>query len=365
MSERSGSRRFAARPDAPRLARRALADALGPLDPKRRLEVELLVSELVTDRVHRLRDDEMLSISWEADPRRLHIRIEGGGGSGLDGSAHWASTLVERLADDHRVDLDAGAVEADIAIRPRSIIDYVDAEEDGLFRSLPHDHGARDEILRRYEGLAHSIAARYRGKGVDEADLEQAALLALVKAMQRFDPDYGASFAAFASRTISGELKRHLRDRAWSVRVPRGLQEAVLEVGNASARLAQALGRPPSVAEIAEEVDRDPDEVIEAMQAGTAYRSGSLDAPAGGEDGDPTLLDRLGDTDDHLERADRWQTLARHFEELPERQRRILYLRFYEDMTQSQIAEVIGVSQMHVSRLLSRALATLRDLSEA
>lgn len=365
MTDHAGSRSLRAGPDAPRAARQALAEALGTLDPKRRLEVELLVSELVTDRVRRLDERDTVSLSWEADPRRLHIRIEGGGGSGLDGSARWATTLVERLADDHRIDAEAGAVEAEIAIRPRSMGDYADADEDELFRSLTADTGARDEILRRYEGLARSIAARYRGKGVDDGDLQQAALLALVKAMQRFDPDYGASFAAFASRTVSGELKRHLRDRAWAVRVPRGLQEAVLEVGNAASRLSQTLGRPPTVSEIAEEVDRDPDEVIEAMQAGTAYRSGSLDAPRGGEDGDPTLLDRLGTTDDHLDLADRWQTLAPHFEELPERQRRILYLRFYEDMTQSQIAEVVGISQMHVSRLLSRALSTLRDLADA
>lgn len=355
---------LAAGPDAPRRARQALAAALGPLDPKRRLEVDLLVSELVTDRVRRLGEDEVVTLSWDADARRLRIRIEGGApGSELDGSATWATTLVERLADVHRIDPEAGALEAEIAVRPRSLADYADAPEEELFRSIHADPAARDEIHRRYEGLVHSIAARYRGKGVDRADLEQAAMLALVKAMQRFDPDYGASFAAYAARTISGELKRHLRDRGWSVRVPRGLQEAALEVGNASARLAQQLGRPPSVDEIAQEVDRDPDEVLEAMQAGTAYRSGSLDAPRSGEEGDTSLLDRLGTADDNLALADRWQALAPFFEELPERQRRILYLRFYEDMTQSEIAEIVGVSQMHVSRLLSRALATLKELA--
>lgn len=187
--------------------------------------------------------------------------------------------------------------------------------------------------------------------------------MALMKAIQRFDPEAG-NFAPYAASTVSGELKRHLRDKAWSVRVPRGLQEASLQVGRAARDITQQLGRTPSVADLVEETGMDEETVVEALAAGGAYRSMSLDAPIGDDPVGASLLDKLGDADDGMALAERWQGVSSALAKLPDRQRRILYLRFYEDMTQSEIAEVIGVSQMHVSRLLRRALATLRDLAD-
>jgi RNA polymerase sigma-B factor len=232
---------------------------------------------------------------------------------------------------------------------------------DELLARAPGDPDARDEVVRRFTPLAMAQVRRYRGKGTSEADLEQVALLGMLRALDRYDPEIGA-FDPYASRTISGELKRYFRDRAWSVRVPRALQERVLDVTRVGQELSQRLGRVPAPAEIAVELDITVEEVLEAIGASVAYASISLEAPD--EDTGWTVADALGVEDLELALADGRRMLEPAMAALPERERHILYLRFFEDMTQSEIAEVVGVSQMHVSRLLARALDRLRATVE-
>lgn len=219
----------------------------------------------------------------------------------------------------------------------------------------------RNRIVERSDGLAHYFARRYRNRGVEPDDLLQVARLALVRAVERFDPDQGYKFATFAGRTIDGELKRYFRDRTWAVRVPRGLQERAVLVRAASDRLAASQGHAPTVGELAVETGLDPDEVLEALEASTSYSADSLDRPAGTDDGMVTVADRTGDDDVEMERAALRVAMDQLLETLDPRERTIVRLRFEERLTQSEIAAEVGVSQMHVSRLLRRSLETLRQ----
>ena len=244
-----------------------------------------------------------------------------------------------------------------------SSIDPEKAEE--LFRSRNSSGGARRELVEMFQPFATSHARRFAGRGEPLEDLSQVAMIGLINAVDRFDPSRGVQFTTFASATIVGELKRHLRDKGWSVRVPRRIQEEALRVSNATGVLVQELGRSPTVAEIAIRAFLTEEEVLEAMQAGRAYTSLSLDAPLGDEGDDSiTVADRvLGETEE-LQLVERLATVAPAVRSLADRQQRILYLRFYEDRSQTEIAEELGISQMHVSRLLGRALETLRSFSE-
>lgn len=230
-------------------------------------------------------------------------------------------------------------------------------DTDELFGRLAREPGLRDELVRRHQGLAEAIARRFRGRGEPE-DLAQVASLALVKAVDRYDPGRGVPFAAFASTTIVGELKRHLRDTVWAVRVPRTLQEVGLEVGRAVESLTQRLGRSPTIPEVAEAIGRTEDEVLEGLEVGTALEAVSLDAPAGDE---PGPVRELGARDEAMELVEAWTDVADAIRRLPERERRILHLRFFRGMSQSAIAQEVGISQMHVSRLLARTLGRLRE----
>jgi len=236
-----------------------------------------------------------------------------------------------------------------------------DAEEMAWFRRLP-DPDARDLLTRRYLPLAEQLAGRFVGRGEARDDLVQVASLGLMHAIDRFDPDRGIAFPSFASVTIVGELRRHFRDKGWSIRVPRSLQEASLEINRAMGTLWQQLGRSPTVSEIADLADLPEETVLEAMEAIQAYSTASLDAPVGDE-GAASLGDLMGDPDPSFEASDSWMAIAPALHELPERERRILYLRFFKDMTQTEIAEEIGISQMHVSRLLGQALTKVREAS--
>lgn len=220
------------------------------------------------------------------------------------------------------------------------------------------------ELVERHTPLAERLAWRYRGRGEGLDDLRQVAAVGLLNAAQRFDPERGVRFTTYATTTILGELRRHLRDRAWSVRVPRSLQERWLEASRTSADLTQRLGRPPTIDEIAAVMGVTTEEVLEAIDAGGAYAAGSLDAPVGDDEASATVADLLADVDANLEGADERVTVATHLRTLPDRERVILYLRFFEGLTQSEIAEQIGISQMHVSRLLRRSLADLRAALE-
>lgn len=239
-----------------------------------------------------------------------------------------------------------------------AIVDHSTPDE-VLFARLS-DSGVVEQLVARYTPLADRLALRYRGRGEPIDDLKQVAALGLLKAIQRFDPARQVKFATYATTTILGELRRHLRDKTWSVRVPRSLQERWLEASRAAADLSQRYGRSPRIDEIATVMGVTVEDVLEALDAGGAYTSGSLDALVG-DDSLATVADLLADVDAHLETAHERVTVASHLRQLPDRQRLILYLRFFEGMTQTEIADRVGISQMHVSRLLRRSLGTLRS----
>ncbi len=233
-------------------------------------------------------------------------------------------------------------------------------DEAALFTRLPNPD-VREELVLRHRPLALYLARRFSGRGEALEDLEQVASLALLKAIDRFDVERDVRFATFATVTIVGELKRHLRDRGWAVRVPRPLQELAVRVSGLLPELWQDLGRSPTVAEIAERADATEEETLEALEAAQAYSTDPIDAPMGDQGVAPA--DALGEHDDRFERLEGWRTVAPLIGELPERERRILYLRFFGERTQSEIAQELGISQMHVSRLLARTLERLREAS--
>lgn len=218
----------------------------------------------------------------------------------------------------------------------------------------------RNELVEEHLALARGLARRYRQRGVALDDLEQVATLGLVGAVERFDPELGVRFETFASRTIDGELKRHFRDRAWAIRVPRQYQDLGITIRAALDELSKELGRSPTIPELAESVGVEVDEVLAAMEAGQAFRADSIDAPAGGDEVGATVADRLGSVDEGPGRLDDRELVAGLLDRLPDRERRIVELRFFAERSQRDIAAEVGISQMHVSRLLRRALTTLR-----
>ncbi len=237
------------------------------------------------------------------------------------------------------------------------------AKERELWRRL-HDQGdpaAREELVHRYLPFAQNLALRYRGASESFDDLLQVANLGLVNAIDRFEPERGTPFAAFASPTILGELKRHFRDRVWTVRVPRGLHDRMAEVDKTTAALTVELQRSPSVGEIAAKLEIDPTDVLEVLEANHNRRPLSLDRPVGGEEDESPASEWVGDEDEGFELVDDKLALEGVLPHLDDRERLILRLRFAEDMTQSQIAERIGHSQMHVSRILRRTLERIRE----
>jgi RNA polymerase sigma-B factor len=206
-------------------------------------------------------------------------------------------------------------------------------------------------------GLAHQLARRFLHRGEELDDLVQVASFALMKSVDRFDPSRGVDFAAFATRTIIGELKRHFRDKGWAVRASRRVQELYLELGHATSALAQQLGRSPTVGELAAAIGTSEEAILEAMEAGRGYRASSLDAS---DDQDVPLSARLGELDPNFAAVEERALLGPAMTRLTEREQSILRMRFVEGLTQSEIASSIGVSQMHVSRLLAASLAELR-----
>ncbi len=241
------------------------------------------------------------------------------------------------------------------------------AGERELWERFARDHepAVREELVRRNMAFAKRLALRYRGASESFDDLLQVANLGLLNAVDRFDPERGIPFTAFASPTILGELKRHFRDRVWTVRVPRGLHDRMAEVDKAITELTKKLQRSPSVGEIAERLGLEQTDVLEVMEANHNRRPLSLDRPAGAEDSDEAPPSEwVGEEDEHFELVEGRIALDAALPYLEERERVVLRLRFVEDMTQSQIAERIGHSQMHVSRILRRALARIRKRIE-
>ncbi len=224
--------------------------------------------------------------------------------------------------------------------------------------AMTRDPVLRDELVETHLGLSRQLARRFSHRGETYDDLVQVASFALVKSVDRFDPERGVEFSTFATRTIVGELKRHFRDRGWAIRAPRRVQELYLELGPAIDSLSQELGRPPTVAELAMATGTSEEAVLEAMEAGLSYRTSSIDAP---DRRDGTIASHLGDIDSGFGGAEDRMLLALSMSRLPERERTILKLRFVDGLTQSQIAAEIGISQMHVSRLLAGSLTELRE----
>ncbi len=225
---------------------------------------------------------------------------------------------------------------------------------------------ARDELVERFMPLARQLARRYQRGNEPLDDLIQVACIGLVKAVDRFDPDRGTAFSSYAVPTILGELKRYFRDAGWAVHVPRGMQERVMSVNQAVTRLSRNLGRSPTPQEISEAIGEPVELVLEALEAAIAYDAVSLDTPrSSDEDGGDTYADTVGAVDEHYELVEYTTAIAPTVKALPERDRLVLKLRFEEDLTQLEIAERIGVSQMHVSRLIRRALTRLRTVADA
>lgn len=350
-----------AQPDSAAEAR-SFMRAHATLDSMRHAEADLLVTELIGNAIQHAPDVDELTVVVEQDRKRgLMVAVT----HSYPGPIDTADTgvgfmLLERLSRTWGIDHESGRLSVWFSLRtPGTTSIAPEVSDDDLIAMMESGHAsASDELVRRHRDLTESISRRYRGKGIDEDDLLQVANMALVKSIQRYDPSLGA-LRAYAAATISGELKRMLRDRGWSVRVPRSLQEMSLAVGRASDQLAQELNRSPEPAEIAEQIDLTEDEVVQALDARRAYVSSSMDKPS--DETGTSLMDRLEEEDLRLLMADNRVVMQTAMEQLPERERQILHLRFNEDMTQSEIAERVGISQMHVSRLLQRSLDTLRD----
>ena len=237
-------------------------------------------------------------------------------------------------------------------------LDYNDAPEDDRNR-------LRERLVDQYIGLVEFLARRFRNRGEPLEDLVQVGTIGLLKAIERFDLDREVEFSTYATPTIVGELKRHFRDKGWAVRVPRRLQELHLELTKIVSTLGQELGRSPTVAEIAKAAGTSEENVLEGLEIAQAYNFTSLDAPIDSDDtGSTSFADQLGSEDDQLLNLEYRAALAPEMAKLPERERRILYLRFFRGMTQSEIADKLGISQMHVSRLLNRTLMRLREALE-
>ncbi|QIG43875.1 RNA polymerase sigma factor SigF [Nocardioides anomalus] len=235
-------------------------------------------------------------------------------------------------------------------------------DEDG---STTSHEAAREGLVHLHLPLVEHCARRFRNRGEPFEDLVQVGTIGLLKSIDRFDLERGVEFSTYATPTIIGEIKRYFRDKGWAIRVPRRLQELRMQIGSASAELTQSLGRSPTPRELADKIGCSVEEILEGIESSNAYSTLSLDASDNDEDGAATMLDAIGVDDENLEHVEIRESIKPLLDRLDAREKRILLLRFFKNMTQSQIAEEIGVSQMHVSRLLSRTLEQLRTSLEA
>ena len=220
---------------------------------------------------------------------------------------------------------------------------------------------ARDELVHLHLPLVEHCARRFRNRGEPFEDLVQVGTIGLIKAVDRFDPDRGVEFGTYATPTVVGEIKRHFRDKGWAVRVPRRLQELRMQINTHTAVLVQELGRSPTAGELAARIGCTVDEIADGLESANAYATLSLDASEEFEDAPPAMLESLGADDEGIEHVEMRESIKPLLDELPAREKQILMLRFFKNMTQTQIAAEVGVSQMHVSRLLGRTLDRLRE----
>ena len=355
------SNEFPAHPDTAAQARTYLRQVVSDLDSMRKTEADLLVTELVANVIRHSPASETLELAISRTNTGVRISVLHPHPAPIetpDPGVGWS--LVDRISKSWGHDYDKGRLVVWFELRTPGAVSLTETAPDSeLLDRMEEDPAAfSDELVRRHTDLAVSIAARYRGKGISQEDLEQVALMGLLRAIQRFEADRG-ELRPYAAATISGEMKKLLRDRAWSVRVARSIQETSLTAAKTAEHLAQELGRRPEPGEIAESLGIPVAEVEEALQARKAYRSRSIEeeSPSTGV----SLLDKLGAIDDRIDDVENRVLLEEAFSVLPERQQEVLQLRFGEDMTQSEIAEVMGMSQMHVSRLLARSMATLKS----
>jgi RNA polymerase sigma-B factor len=253
-----------------------------------------------------------------------------------------------------------GSVEVVAADGPR-------AENARLFAVLRDDErtaadrtAARDGLVTLHLALVEHCARRFRNRGEPLEDLVQVGTIGLIKSIDRFDLDRGVEFSTYATPTIIGEIKRHFRDKGWAIRVPRRLQELRMQISATTAELTQRFGRSPTVRELADAIGCSVEEIVEGLESSNAYSTLSLDADGGGEEPGVSMLEMMGLDDVQIEHVEIRESIKPLLEALPAREKRILLLRFFKNQTQSEIAAEIGVSQMHVSRLLSRTLEQLR-----
>lgn len=330
----------------------------------RHAEADLLVTEAVNNAIQHAPRAEELTLKVSEDHRGLLVSVSHLHPDPMeDITEGFGQLLLRRLSEQWGHEHDGEILTVWFVVRTPGTSEIPDGMSDAELIELMEAQTSpyAGELVRRHDDLSTSISRHYRGKGIEEEDLLQVARMALLKAILRFDPSVG-ELRPYAAATISGEMKKLLRDKGWSVRVPRSLQERSQEVVRAASSMEQSLGRPPEADELAGRLDISEEEVDESLAARKAYVSRSMDQHL--DDDGVTLIDRMRDQDFRLATAaDRLavESAAAH---LPERQRRILHLRFNEDMTQTEIASEVGVSQMHVSRLISDALDRLRTLME-
>jgi RNA polymerase sigma-B factor len=251
------------------------------------------------------------------------------------------------------------------ALRPEELQARTDTELLTMLRSLPRGDALREQacevLVTRYQPLVRSCVQRYRGCSEPQEDLMQVGYVGLLKAINNFDPAVGTSLASYAQPCVTGEIKRHFRDKRWQVHVKRSLQELRLEVRSVSADMTAELRRSPADAEVAHRLGVSEEDVREARQADLAFRTASLDSPLASEDGAASLGELLGGEDPNLDQVIDMQAVWAHWHGMPDRTQQILLLRFYGNMTQSEIGDRLGLSQMHVSRLLAEAIGYLRE----
>ena len=275
---------------------------------------------------------------------------------------------LRQPAADTAADATAHGAAPDTSIHPGSRAELKELSDNALLakvRALPRNSELRSaacEILvDRYEKLVRSCVRQYRGSPEPTEDLMQVGYVGLLKAINNYDPEVGDSLSAYAQPCVSGEIKRHFRDKRWQIHVRRPAQELLLELRKATEELTQQLGRAPAQAELAERLGVSLDDMQEARQADLVFSTYSLDAPLSDRDDPGQLSDVLGDEDAEMEHAIDMEAVSTHWDELPEREQRILVMRFYGNLTQTEIGDRLGISQMHVSRLLARALRHLKS----
>ncbi|HEY8981893.1 MAG TPA: RNA polymerase sigma factor SigF [Streptomyces sp.] len=316
---------------------------------------------LLPDGARRMAD----AVDGIPEQARPHPQDDGRDRDGAQGTPGRARTARQRatggtMSEHERDDQQGGVAAAPHGHQDRSEARALFVELRGLADGSPEYAELRNRLVRMHLPLVEHLARRFRNRGEPLDDLTQVATIGLIKSVDRFDPDRGVEFSTYATPTVVGEIKRHFRDKGWAVRVPRRLQELRLSLTTATAELSQLHGRSPTVHELAEKLAISEEEVLEGLESANAYSTLSLDVPDT-DDESPAVADTLGAEDEALEGVEYRESLKPLLEDLPPREKRILLLRFFGNMTQSQIAQEVGISQMHVSRLLARTLAQLRE----